>query len=321
MYGSMTPSARFPGATAAATVPGRRGSSTIGRRGLASSAAAVSSTSASSPRRRQAGRHHRERLVLPVLARPQRRGRRLAARVHRQVVAAEPLHRQHLPVPQQRGRRRQRVAVPRVPSGGAQAQPRPAGGAAHRLGVEPAVRRVVVLRRARPAHGEGGHRGVGPVVGHVGHDGEPGPAVGAVDERVPMPPVRGIEEFGQAVGAHGAVGRHQGGALRTRCARRNREPRSAVSAACLLDTTWSIRPAAGHHVPPRPGTPPRRRRALRPRRTRPRSRCRRSRTGPAAPPASRRTGGTRPPGPSRSPGPTAPGPRRCSPSQCGAAVP
>ena len=179
-------------------------------------------------RRRQAGGHHRERLVLPVLARPQRRGRRLAARVHGQVVAAEPLHRQHLPVPQQRGRRRKRVAAARVPVGGAQAQPRAAGGAAHRLGVEPAVRRVVVFRRARPAHGEGCHRRVGPVVGHVGHDGEPRPAVGAVDERVLMPPVRGIEEFGQAVGAHGAVGRHQGGALRTRCARRNREPRSAV---------------------------------------------------------------------------------------------
>ena len=180
-------------------------------------------------RRRQAGRHHREWLVLPVLARPQRGGRLLAARVHGEVVAAEPLHRQHLPVPQQRGRRRQRVAgLQQAAVGRTQAQPGPAGGAADRLRMEPAVRRVVVLRRTRLAHGEGGHRCVGPVVGHVSHDGEPRPAVGAVDERVRIPPVRGIAELGQAAGAHGAVGRHQGGPLGPRCARRNREPRTAV---------------------------------------------------------------------------------------------
>ena len=49
MYGSMSPSCRFPGATASATaVPGRRGSSTIGRRALLSTRAAASSTSHSS---------------------------------------------------------------------------------------------------------------------------------------------------------------------------------------------------------------------------------------------------------------------------------
>ena len=42
----MIPSCRFPGATASATtVPGRRGSSTIGRRALLSTRAAASSTS------------------------------------------------------------------------------------------------------------------------------------------------------------------------------------------------------------------------------------------------------------------------------------
>jgi len=78
------------------------------------------------------------------------------------------------------------------------------------------------------ATAEGGHGGVRPVVGHVGNDGEPRPAVGAVDERVRIPPVRGVDEFGQAVGAHRAVRGHQGGALRTWCAGGDGEPRNIV---------------------------------------------------------------------------------------------
>ena len=77
----MTPSCRFPGAVAAATAAsGRRASSTIGRAGPASRSASASSTLAEPPRGVQVGGHHRERLVLAVLAGAQRRDRRLAGR-------------------------------------------------------------------------------------------------------------------------------------------------------------------------------------------------------------------------------------------------
>ena len=82
-----------------------------------------------------------------------------------------------------------------------QPEPGAAVRAADWLGVEPAVGRVVVLRAARGAHREAGHRGQRPVVGHVPDDAEPWPAVGAVDERVAEPPVRRVSQFPQAVRA------------------------------------------------------------------------------------------------------------------------
>src|SRR5690606_219733 len=42
--------------------------------------------------------------------------------------------------------------------------------------------------------------------GHVPHDGEPGTAVGAVEERVPVPAVTGVEQLRQALLARGGVG-------------------------------------------------------------------------------------------------------------------
>ena len=62
------------------------------------------------PRGRHVGHHHGERLVLAVLARPQRRGGRLAGRVHGQVVAAQALDGQHLALPEQVRGRRERLA-------------------------------------------------------------------------------------------------------------------------------------------------------------------------------------------------------------------
>ena len=63
-------------------------------------------------RRGDVAHHHRERLVLPVLARPQRRDRRLARRQAGEVVAADALDRDDGAVPQRRHRRAQR----RVPA-------------------------------------------------------------------------------------------------------------------------------------------------------------------------------------------------------------
>ena len=128
--------------------------------------------SAGSTRHRRAGPvevgdHHRERLVLAVLAGPQRGHRRLAGRVGGQVVAAEALDGHHRPVPEPGRGPGERVAVRGPPVAVQQGQRRPAGRAAHRLGVEAPVGRVVVLAGAVGAHGEAGHGGGRPVVGDV----------------------------------------------------------------------------------------------------------------------------------------------------------
>ena len=111
-----------------------------------------------------------------------------------------------------------------APAGVEQAQPGPAGRAAHRLGVEPPVRRVVVFGGAVRAHREARHRGQRPVIGHITDDREPRPAVRAVDERVPEPPVARVGQLGQAVRAGRAVRRDQGPAAAGRVAGRDREP-------------------------------------------------------------------------------------------------
>src|SRR5215208_612919 len=67
------------------------------------------------------------------------------------------------------------------------------------LGVEAAVRGVVVLVLALGAHLEACHRGHGPVVGYRAGYGEAWPAVRAVGERVAVAPVRGVEDLRQAL--------------------------------------------------------------------------------------------------------------------------
>ena len=89
--------------------------------------------------------------------------------------------------------------------------PRPAHGAAVGLGVVASAADVAVFGGAGGAHGEPGHRGVGPVVGQRPQDREPRPAVGAVDEGVAVAPVGGVGQFLQAGGAGGQVGGGQGG--------------------------------------------------------------------------------------------------------------
>ena len=85
----------------------------------------------------------------------------------------------------------------------------PQVGAGHGLGVEPPVGRVAVLGVAGVAQGEGAHRRLRPVVRELLDDRGARPAVGAVGERVAVPPVRGVEQLAQAVVAGGDVGREQ----------------------------------------------------------------------------------------------------------------
>src|SRR6266704_2106552 len=133
VYGSITPSWRLPGARPAAADQQR-----LGRLVHLTELAGHG----------EAGHHDRERLILPVLAIPQRRGCALVARIHRQVIAAQALDGEYLALPQQRGRRRERLAGQRRARRVLQPQPGTAGRAARRLRVEPPVRRVVVLRGA-----------------------------------------------------------------------------------------------------------------------------------------------------------------------------
>ena len=184
--------------------------------------------------RRDVGHHHGERLVLAVLACPQYRCRRLAGRVHGQVIAAQPLHREHLSLAQQGRRGRERLTGRRRLTGRSctqraeQGQRGTAGRAAGGLGVESPVGWIVVLRRAQLAHRERRHRGARTVVGNIADDREPWPAVGAVDERVAEPPVARISELGQAVRAGRGVGGDERPPTGTGLARRDRERGGAV---------------------------------------------------------------------------------------------
>ena len=187
----------------------------MGRLRPASSAASVSSSRTSRRGVVKGADHHRERLVATLLAFAQHRHGRLAGRVTGEVVAADALDRHDRTVAQQSSCCGQRLlAVRRIGSRIGEAQLRPTVGAAHRLGVEPAVRRVVVLPRACAAHVEVRHRRAGAVIGQAGRDGEPRSAVGARDEGVPVAAVGRVVQVGQAVIADRDVGWHE---RATRC--------------------------------------------------------------------------------------------------------
>ena len=139
--------------------------------------------------------HQRERLLLAVLARAQRRHRPLVRGHAGEVEAAEALEREHAALAQAALRRLQRGP-----------QPRAAVRAGDRLRVEAPVAGVGVLGAAGGAHAEAGHRRVRPVVGDAAHDREARAAVGAVQERVAEAPVGRVEQLAQAVLAGGDVG-------------------------------------------------------------------------------------------------------------------
>ncbi len=129
-----------------------------------------------------------------------------------QVVAAKALDGDDPPGPQVReGGLERRFAACR--RGGISRPPvtqlRTAVRARHRLGVESPVRRVPVFALAGRAKPELAHAGPGPVVGQVIDDRGPRAAVGAVRERIPIPPILRVEELIQTVVAGGDVGREQ----------------------------------------------------------------------------------------------------------------
>ena len=159
----------------------------------------------------QAGDHDREGLVLPVLAPTQPLHRQVGGGVTREVIAPEPLDGDD-------GAACQCVLGGHECSIGTldhairllEPDARTALGARDGLGMETAVGGIVVFLRAGVAQRERAHGGVRSVVGELHRDREPGSAVGAIDEGVAGAAVRRIGHLGQAVVAHGDVGRHEG---------------------------------------------------------------------------------------------------------------
>ena len=160
-----------------------------------------------------AGHHQGKRLVLPVLARAQPRHRLLVAGIAGEVKPADALDRDDQPVGQPSRRTvdgvdRARYSGP-LSTRADEPHPRAAPGAGVGLGVKATIGRVVILPPAFVAHLEARHRRGRPVVGDAGDDREPRPAVGAVDERVAVPAIRGVEQLRQALPAGGRVGGHR----------------------------------------------------------------------------------------------------------------
>ncbi len=154
--------------------------------------------------------HHRERLGRAPLALPETLDGVGPGGVDGQVVAADSLDRDDAPTGQHAHRGGEGVvAEGRRPwlAGGAECQLRAACGAGRRLGVEPAVRGVLVLASTGGAEVEAGHRRGGAVVGQAGHDAEARAAVGAGDERVAVAAVGWVVQLGQARLAHRGVRR------------------------------------------------------------------------------------------------------------------
>jgi hypothetical protein len=165
----------------------------------------------------QGGHHHRKGLVRAALALAQRAHCLCVRRITGQVKPAQALDRQDRAPAEQASRSRDRVlaglhrgqACSRLRRAGNELQARAAGRARVRLRVKAAIARVVVLSLAVRAHRKDAHRGVRPVVRHVGDNGKARAAVRAIGERVPIAAVGGIQKLAQAVRARGGVRRNE----------------------------------------------------------------------------------------------------------------
>ena len=145
------------------------------------------------------GAHQGEGFFVPVLAGAQL-GNGFAFGQAGQMESAKTLDGHDLTAMQRSFGRLQRCIVTALPCPVHPMECRAAVRAAGGLGVIAPVNNVAILRLTGPAHGKASHGGSGAVVRHIPDDGKPGAAVGAVEERVTIPPVGGIIQFLQAVG-------------------------------------------------------------------------------------------------------------------------
>ena len=172
--GRITPISARPGARLGASAALRRASARSARRGSRTTRRSAVADFGDRARALAAlSDHHRERLGLARLARPQPRDRRLVARVADQMKAADALHRDD-----PAGRDASAI----VSIGDVDA--RPAARAGDRLGVEAAVGGIAIVARAILAHRERRHRGLRAVIGQRARQRVARAAMGAVDERI-----------------------------------------------------------------------------------------------------------------------------------------
>ena len=160
------------------------------------------------PHRLHTARHHGERLCLAPLALPEPRDRRLAARIAREMIAADALDGENAAVRHNAARLCERITrrlrpVHNQTIGGT------ADGARIRLRVKAAVGGVVILVLTCGAHPKRSHRGQWPIVGHTANDGVARPAVRAVRKGVAMPPICRREDLTPTVRANRKIGRDE----------------------------------------------------------------------------------------------------------------
>ena len=151
--------------------------------------------------------HHRERLLVALLALAQARDRVGRGGVAGEVVATQALDRDDPPVAQGARGLRDGLAGSRVTETVQEPNPWAARGAGVRLGMEAAVERVVVLASALGAHGERRHGGGRPVVGSVTRNRVARPAARAVGEGVEVAPVGGVEDLRETLRTGRELGR------------------------------------------------------------------------------------------------------------------
>ena len=176
----------------------------------------------------EVAKHNGQRLFIAVLAGAQHRHGGRVGRVAHQVVAAHALDRKDGPVAEELPCAAERIlALSHEPAVGlGEAEVGAADRARVGLGVKAPAGGIVVFALAVRALAERAHGGVRAVVGQALDEGVTRAALRAVDERIAMTPVGGVEEFAAAVVAEGEVGRDGSGDFPARTAEGDGETRA-----------------------------------------------------------------------------------------------
>ena len=159
------------------------------------------------PHRLRIPEHHGKGLHGSGLELSEPGDRLLIGGVTAQMKSADALYGGNLPVQDRLPRHTDGVLAPFAPSH--QIDLGSAVRAAHRLGVIPPGRRIVVLPGTLRAHGKFLHGGAFPVIGKRVQDRQSRTAAGTVDKGMQIPPVFPVVHLTDAVVAYGNVRRHE----------------------------------------------------------------------------------------------------------------
>ena len=160
--------------------------------------------------------HQSERLGIALLQGTQTGHRLLVGGVASELIAAEPLDGDDLALLQEAAHRVDVIEHGMlIEAHGASVEAdeprlRAADMAGDRLGVEPAIGGIAILRIAGRTHGEDRHRGLRAVIGNASDDGEAWAAMGAIGEGVAVAARERVEHFGRTVLTDSGVGRDLG---------------------------------------------------------------------------------------------------------------